>query len=70
MEITGGDTTPEKLRQAIMSLEFETLEGPIRFDPETRCAFKNTYIGQIDKAGEEYVLVPVYTYENVPPRGY
>ena len=70
LKATGGDTTPEKLRQAILTLEFETVEGPIRFDPKTRFVIKNIYIGEVAKIGGEYVLVPVYTYKDVPPRGY
>ena len=70
LKVTGGDTTPDKLRQAILKLDFEAPEGPIRFDPETRCLVKNVYIGKIDKIGDKYMVVPVYTYKAIPPRGY
>ena len=70
LKATGGDTTPEKLRQAILALDFESCEGRIRFDPKTGCAIRDVYICRIDKIGEEYVMVPVYTYKDIPPRGF
>ena len=69
LKATGGDTTPEKLREAILAVKVEGVEGPIRIDPETKCAKKNIYIMKVDKIGDEYVWVPVHTYENVPPSG-
>ena len=70
LKATGGDTTPERLRQAIMALDFEAPEGPVHLDPETRFSIKNIYIIEVDKRGEEYVWVPVYTCKDVPPRGF
>ena len=68
--VTGGDTSPEKLRDAMLAVDFETVGGPVRFDPETKCRIRNVYIFQVDKRDGEYVWVPVYTYENVPPFGF
>ena len=70
LKATGGDTTPEKLRQALLTLKFEVPDGSIYLDPETRFAIRPVWIGEVDKVGEHYVLVPVYTYKDVPPRGY
>ena len=70
LEATGGDTTPEKLRQAILNLKFEAPEGPVRFDQKTGCAIKDLHIIRIDKRDGEYVWVPIHTYEAVPPEGY
>jgi len=70
LKATGGDTSPEKLGQAIMATDVEAPEGRIRFDEKTRCAFRDTYIAKVDKRGEKYVLVPVHTYKGVPPRGF
>jgi len=67
LKATGGDTTPEKLRQAILGLKLEGPQGPIRFDPQTRCAIKTMYIGEVAKRGQEYVWVPAQTYPDVPP---
>lgn len=66
LEATGGDTTPAKIRDAILGLKLEGPQGPIRFDPETRCTIKTVYIGQVEKRGEEYVWVPAHTYPDVP----
>ncbi len=69
LEATGGDTTPEKLRQAILATKFDAPEGPIVLDQKTGCAIKSLHIIKVDKMGEEYVWVPVFTYKNVPPEG-
>jgi len=69
LEATGGDTSPEKLRQAILGLELEGPQGPIHFDPGTHCALKTIYIGEVQKIGEEYVWAPAHAYPDVPPFG-
>ncbi len=70
LEATGGDTNPEKLRDAILGLKLEGPQGPIHFDPETKCALKTFYIGEVSKDGELYVWVPVHAYKDVPPLGF
>ncbi len=70
LKATGGDTTPKKLRQALLNVKVEGPEGPLHFDQKTMCAFKDIYIVKIDKVGKEYTWVPVYTYKNVPPLGF
>lgn len=69
LEATGGDTTPEKLRDAILGLKLEGPQGPIYFDPGTKCALKTIYIGEVKKIGKEYVWAPAHTYPDVPPFG-
>jgi len=69
LEATGGDTSPEKIRQAILGLELEGPQGPIHFDPGTHCALKTIYIGEVQKIGEEYVWAPAHAYPDVPPFG-
>ncbi len=69
LKAAGGDTTPEKLRQTLLSLDIQVPEGRIRFDPETRCAHRDIYIIKVDKVGDAFTTVPVYTYKDVPPRG-
>jgi hypothetical protein len=66
----GGDTSPEKLGQAILATDLEVPEGRIRFDKETRCAFRDIYIAKVDKRAGKHILIPVHTYKSVPPRGY
>jgi len=69
LKATGGDTSPEKLRKAILSLKIDTPGGPLRFDPATRCRVRDIYIFKVDKQEGNYVWVPVYTYKDVPPFG-
>lgn len=69
LKATGGDTSPEKLREAILAVDIEGPQGPVRFDPKTRCAIKTIYITKVAKRGEAYVWVPVKTYTDVPPLG-
>jgi len=69
LQTTGGDTTPEKLRQAILALDFNSCEGRIRFDPKTKCAIREMYICRIDKVEGDFVMVPVHTYKDIPPSG-
>ncbi len=69
LKATGGDTTPEKLRQAILSLDFQSIEGHVRFDPQTRCAIRDAFICKIDKINGQYTMVLVDTYKDIPPSG-
>src|SRR3972149_7377915 len=34
LQATNGDTNPEKLRQALLSVDFEGPEGPMKFDKQ------------------------------------
>jgi branched-chain amino acid transport system substrate-binding protein len=71
LKATGGDTTPEKLRQAIPEVKLTSPAGSFRFDPATRCAVVDVYILKVDKTADgRYIQVPVYTYKDVPPTGY
>lgn len=69
LKATGGDTTPEKLRQALLEIEMEGVQGFVSFDPATRCRVRDIYVIKMDKIDGEYTWVPVYTYEDVPPPG-
>jgi branched-chain amino acid transport system substrate-binding protein len=70
LKATGGDTTPEKLREAILNTEVVGPEGPVRFDKEKRSAIKTVYIFEVEKRGLGFTWVPVHTYEDVPATGY
>jgi branched-chain amino acid transport system substrate-binding protein len=70
LKATGGDTTPDKLRQAILAVDIQAPEGRIRFDKEKAIAIRNVYIVKIDKVNGEFTFVPVFTYENVPLEGF
>lgn len=67
---TNGDTTPEKLREAVVSADFEGVDGPVKFDPQTGCAIKTYYIAKVGKQGDAFVYEPIMTYPNVPPAGF
>ncbi len=69
LQATGGDTTPEMLREAILALDFESMEGHIRIDPKTRFPVRDVYIIEIGKVEGHYAWVPIHTYKNVPPEG-
>lgn len=66
----GGNTSPENLGRAIMAIDLEVPEGRIRFDKETKCAFRDIYIAKVDKREGRHVMIPVHTYKDVPPRGF
>ncbi len=70
LKAAGGDTTPEKLRQALMAVDIQAPEGRIRFDQEKRIAIRNVYIVKIGKVNNEFAFIPVFTYENVPLEGF
>ena len=70
LEATGGDTTPEVLRDALLDVTLEGPQGPIVFDAGTKCALKTIYICAVTKDGPLFVWDPVKAYENVPPFGY
>jgi branched-chain amino acid transport system substrate-binding protein len=70
LQATNGDTTPDKLRQALLSVNFEGPEGPVKFDPQAMAPIKTLYIAKVAKRGNAFVLEPVFTYKDVPPAGY
>jgi branched-chain amino acid transport system substrate-binding protein len=69
LEATKGDTTPAKLKQAILALDYESCEGRIRFDAKTQCSIKDTFICKIGKVDNKYVAIPVDAMRQVPPTG-
>jgi branched-chain amino acid transport system substrate-binding protein len=58
---TNGDTTPEKLRQAIIGLKLDTPSGPVSIGPDG-FGIRNVYIVKIDKIDDlyDYKAVDVY----------
>jgi len=66
-----GDTTPDKLAQAILNLDFTGPEGRQYFKDGMHVATKDYYIGkivQLDNGDFAYDLVK--TYQAVPPTGW
>ena len=70
LKATGGDTSPEKLRQALLSVDFESPFGRVTFDRNTGVRHIDMHISKIIKQGKEYLWQPVYTFKDVPPLGY
>ncbi len=69
LKATNGDTTPEKFRQALLSVNFTGPEGPEKFDPQTGISIKTLYICKIAKSGNNYTWQDVFSYNDVPPNG-
>jgi len=70
LKATGGDPSPEKLRQALLSLDFVSPFGQVTFDQQTGVRHMDMHISKIAKQGTEFVWQPIYTYKDVPPLGY
>jgi len=61
LKVTGGDTTPEKIRDAILGLKFDTPGGPVRFDPKTKCRIRDVYIlkERVKEKGTRHIRINV-----------
>jgi branched-chain amino acid transport system substrate-binding protein len=70
LKATNGDTTPAKLKQAIIDLQIEVPDGPVKFDKEKSSAIRNIYIGKFETVGGQIVQTPLFTYKEVPAMGY
>ena len=71
LEATGGDVTPELLRNAILDVNFMATQGPVFFDKSTRCRIRNIYACPVIKESGKYDWgEPVYTFKDVPPVGF
>lgn len=64
LEATKGDTTYEKLKQAILGLRMETPQGPLSFTP-SGIAITNRYICEARVVKGAYVWDPIYIYSDV-----
>ncbi len=66
LKTTGGDTAPEKLREAILGLRVQGPIGPIRFTPEG-VALHTILIVENSKVKDEYLYKVVATFPDTPP---
>lgn len=67
LEATGGDTTPEKFRQAILNVDIETPSTKsLTFRPDG-WGSKDMHIFEIQKVDGQYQWMPIYTYFGVEP---
>jgi len=70
LEATNGDTTPEKLRDAILNLDFMATQGRVVFDKETRCRIRNVYACEVAEMDGKYLWKNIYTFKDVQPWGF
>jgi len=67
---TGGDTTPQKLMDAMLASTILSPEGPVRFDKKKKSAIKDVAISKLEKMGGKLVFkTPIHVYKDVPPEG-
>lgn len=67
---TGGDTTPQKLMDAMLSSTIISTEGPVRFNKKMKSAIKDVCISKLEKKGDRLVFsTPIFVYKDVPPQG-
>lgn len=70
LKATKGDTSPEKLREALLAVNFESPFGRVTFDEKTGVRHMDMHISKIVKHGNDYLWQPIFTYKDVPPLGY
>jgi len=70
LKATGGDTTPDKLRDALLNVKIVGPEGEQQFDPRTMAAIKDIYIVTVEKTGKEFFWKEVHKYAKVPALGF
>ena len=66
LESTEGDTTPAKLRKAILALKFTSPAGPVSFHP-SGFGIRNVYIVEVKKIDGRLVWEPIHTYRDWQP---
>ena len=67
LEATGGNTDPEKLRDAILGIKLETPSTKtLTFRPDG-WGSKDMHIFELQKKNGQYAWEPIYTYPAVDP---
>jgi len=72
VEATGGDTTPNVLRDALLATDITGPEGPQFFASGGQCATRTIYIMELHQGDtvSSWNYTTVKTYKDVPPTGY
>lgn len=67
LKLTGGDTTPAKVIQAMSTMSFDSPAGKVTIVPyqDAFIAKRDFFILEVQKVGEALTWVPVKTYEQV-----
>jgi branched-chain amino acid transport system substrate-binding protein len=61
---TGGNTDPEKLKEAIQSVELDSPGGPVKFS-DKGIGIRDIYILEVQKKGKELAWEPIGVYRGV-----
>jgi len=70
LKTTGGDTTPQKFMDAMVSSSVPLVHGPAKFDKAKKSAIMDIGITKVQKVGSEYLLsAPIFSFKDVPPEG-
>ncbi len=69
LKATGGDASPDKLRQALLNVNYDSPRGPVKFDQQTHGGICTLYVCKVVKQGNAYLWQPVFTYKDVPSLG-
>jgi branched-chain amino acid transport system substrate-binding protein len=70
IKATGGDTTPQKLMDAMLASSVPVLDGSAKFDKAKKTAIKDIAISKLQKLDKEFLFsAPIFTFKDVPPEG-
>jgi branched-chain amino acid transport system substrate-binding protein len=70
IQATGGDTTPQKLMDAMLASKVAICDGNAKFDKEKKTAIKDILVSKLQKVGNEYLFsAPIFIFKDVPPEG-
>jgi branched-chain amino acid transport system substrate-binding protein len=69
LKITKGDTTKDKLAEAMVKVKFDAPRGPFRFDPETHNPIQDVYICKVIERDGKITTEILYTAKQVQDPG-
>jgi branched-chain amino acid transport system substrate-binding protein len=70
LKATGGDTTPQKLMDAMLASTVPLVDGPAKFDKAKKSAIKDVSVSKLQKTGKDYMFsAPIFTFKDVQPEG-
>ncbi len=69
LKATGGDASPDKLRQALLNVNFDSPQGPVKMDKQSRGSIYTMHICKIGDKTTGYGWLPVFDYKDVPAAG-
>jgi branched-chain amino acid transport system substrate-binding protein len=70
LKATNGDTTPQKLMDAMLASSVPLVDGPAKFDKVKKTAIKDISVSKLQKIEKEFLFsAPIFTFKDVPPEG-